>query len=184
MQFRNATAVGRIALQVRLRDMLPQFRFATLAPHFRSLRCFSHDGSVATIFSTGRVLLFSKTATKACKKLRSFIARLFRLGFALPSTTESDIKISNVFGILKLPLDKIELEELRRCLPPSAHAHYDVGAPRAVLRFQILGDDVYADVFHSGKCTLKARSEERLLAAATHILALLCRHESSSGRPR
>jgi hypothetical protein len=174
----NATVVAKVALKAQLRDILPHLRFASLAPHFRSLRCFSFSGSVVTVFSTGRVMVFSKTSGRARARLKSFISYLVRLGFVTRISRSNSLataKISNIFGRLRLPFEKINLEDFRQRLPLATKAHYDVGAPRAVLRFQVLfqTDNVHVDVFHTGKCTLKAKSKKQILIVADYVLQML-----------
>jgi hypothetical protein len=177
VEFVNATVVAKVTLKAELRVILPHLRFASLAPHFRSLRCFSFNGSVVTFFSTGRVIVFSKTSSLARARLKSFISYLVRLGFVtlISRSSLSTAKISNIFGRLSLPFEKINLEDFRQRLPLAAKAHYDVGSPRAVLRFQILShkNDVHVDVFHTGKCTLKAKSKRRILIVADYVLQML-----------
>jgi hypothetical protein len=175
VEFVNATVVAKVTLKAQLRDILPHLRFASLAPHFRSLRCFSFNGSVVTFFSTGRVIVFSKTSSRARARLKGFISYLVRLGFVTLISSLATSKISNIFGRLSLPFEKINLEDFRQRLPLAAKAHYDVGSPRAVLRFQILShkNDVHVDVFHTGKCTLKAKSKRRILIVADYVLQML-----------
>lgn len=175
LELKSVTMVGKIELLSSLREILRRLRFVTLTPRFRSLRCFSRNGSVVTLFSTGRIIGHGRTQALAATRVRRFIGRLIRDGFAKEGKPR--LKVSNIFGTLRFVDDDtevIDLEALRKVLPAAARARYDLGAaPRCVLRFKVPEHNTHVDAFYTGKCTMKSSSEEDLRSAATALLSFM-----------